>query len=353
MPRNALFTRLPEVWKILDQVENVADGKGILERYLEIWDNSLNQSLNYASGVLDTRDINDVPDRYLRLLGGLVGHRWKDYRSYQWNRQRIRELISRYSYKGTAVAIADLVYEHGGDWHKIVDMASLVGVYDRQASMPQSSHYFDSDFFHQGVFQLWIPDYIDIPHFLEDFEYLKPAGTKWIIRLCIADCHAAIDVLDFATPIVIYGATYDYTYKIFNQEFGFYNHIPQVAWEPIVYTTLWSYLHNPYPNVYGKSLYNYYPQYPVTPTELDVMWIPIDTGSVGVYGESFYNYIPQLPAQPVLVIANDYLAVANAYLDLGSLSFDWGSEEFTFEDDLIPEALNWMQPLVEPIIMET
>lgn len=352
MARTELFTRLPEIWQRLDQVENVVDQMGVLERYLSVWDDVLDASQVSAEGVLDTRDINTIPDRYLRLIGDLVGHRWKDYRSYQWNRQRIRVSVSKYSYKGTYLSISDLVFEHGGSWLKVLDHASLVGVYDRRATSTQNSHYFDPDYFHPGVFQLWIPDNIDLEHFLEDFEYLKPAGTKWIIRLCIAECHTAIDVLDYGYPISLYGATHDYTYKIFNQEFGFYDHIPQVAWEPVVYTTYWSYIHDSFPNVYGQSSYNYIPQYPVDVVSYATVWIPIDNGQYNILGESFYNFVPQLPTQPTLIICNDYLAVGNAFLDMGSLTFRWDDPELTFEDDILSVELNNKQPLVDPIIME-
>lgn len=351
MARKPLFERLPESWKYSDTKTEQLNGKGVLQRYLEVWDDGFDGAEARAESVLDTRDVSRIPDKYLRLIGDLVGHRWKDYRSYQWNRQRIRELISRYSYKGTTLAIADLVYEYGGDWHKILDMASLVGVYDRQATMIQSSHYFDSDYFHPGVFQLWLPDYIDLEHFLEDFEYLKPAGTKWLIRLCIADCYADIEMLDYGTPISEYGATYDYTYKLFNQQFGFYDHIPQVAWEPVVYTTYWSYLHAPTPNVYGQAFYTYLPQYPVEPNVYTTIWCDINSGGYNVYGESFYNFPLQLPAQPIITLLSDILAIGNARIDMASLTFDWGDPEFNFEDEYVPETYNWMQPLVEPIIL--
>ena len=351
MARKPLFERLPESWKYNDTKTEQLDDKGVLQRYLEVWDDGFDRSEDLAESVLSTRDTNTLPDKYLKLIGELVGHRWKDYRSYQWNRQHIRELIFHYSYKGTALAIADLAYEHGASYHRILDMASLIGVYDRQASMTQNSHYFDSDFFHQGVFQLWLPDNIDLEHFLEDFEYLKAAGTKWIIRLCIAECYSDIEIIDYGTPISEYGATFDYTYKIFDRQFGFYDHIPQVAWEPLVYTTYWSYIHPDVPSIYGQAFYNYLPQYPVSPVVYITLWADIREGSHNIYGDSFYDFSLQLPTSPILHLNTDYLAWANARLDLGSLTFKWGDEELTFDHEFVPEHLNWMQPLVEPIIL--
>ena len=182
MSRTPLFERLPESWKYNDTKTDQIDGKGTLQRYLEVWDNGFDRSEDLAESVLSTRDISGNPDRYLRLIGDIVGHRWKDYRSYQWNRQRIRESIAKYSYKGTSVAIADLVREHGGSYHRILDMASLVDTWNIQVGM-----FLDSDYFHPGVYRLWVSDDIDLEHFLEDFEYLKPAGTKWILTISPED----------------------------------------------------------------------------------------------------------------------------------------------------------------------
>lgn len=231
-------------------------------------------------------------------------------------------------------------------------MASLIGAYDRQGSNVQSSHYFDSDYFHSGVYQLWLPETIDYEHFVEDFEYIKPAGTKWIIRYCIADCHTAISVLDFSNPIAHVGATYDYSNKLYDMLFGFYDHIPQIAWEPEVISTVWSSLPSSFPNVYGGAFYSYIPQYPVEPVVIPTVWAELYANYDGVYGQEFYNFRPQLPVLPQSVFVAEILGVANARVDFGTLSFDWSNESFDFDDELIPEEQNWRQPLVEPIIME-
>ena len=180
MARTELFARLPEIWQRLDQVENVVDQMGVLERYLSVWDDALDASQVSAEDVLDNRDISAIPDRYLRLIGDLVGHRWKDYRSYQWNRQRIRVSVGKYSYKGTYLAVSDLAYEHGATFCDVVDMAQTVAVWSRQGALGENDcYFFDSDFHHPGVFLLHLSEDVDFEHFLEDFEYLKPSGTKW------------------------------------------------------------------------------------------------------------------------------------------------------------------------------
>lgn len=347
-----LFEKLPQIWKRLDiTLTDIIDGKGFLERYLIAPDMKFNSFEDLIREFLRCQNIEFLRDAFIPLLNGITGHRWKDAKSRVWNRNRIQASITRSSYKGRWLAIYDLAKECGSDFCKIVDMASLVGVYDRQASMPQFSHYFDSDYFHPGVFQIWVSDTIDLAEFLEDFEYLKPAGTKWILRILVGECKVHIDLLDFGYPIENCEATYDYTYKIFNRNYGFYDHIPQVAWEPIFHPTMWSYVGNPFPLVYGRSLYNYDPQYPTDPTIYDVIWQPIDTGEYNSYGQTTYDYKPQLPVPISIMLVGDYLAVANSFLDMGSITFNWGDFQFLFSDFFIPEDINWKQPLVDPIIL--
>ena len=225
MARRSLFERLPEVWRNLDLVENVVDEKGVLERYLDIWDNALNLCFTSTQGVLDTRDVRDIEDRFLVLIGGLAGHRWKSYRSYQWNRQRIRELISRYSYKGTAIAVRDLAYEYGATYCEIIDNASLVDVWNVQYGM-----FFDADFFHPGVYQLLVSDDIDLEHFLEDFEYLKAGGTKWYIKFLPSDTLAVTEYNAGGEPRFL-------TQNLFTEDrMWWWNYVPQPPEYPLVIT---------------------------------------------------------------------------------------------------------------------
>lgn len=351
MPVN-LFEKLPQIWKRLDiSVTDIIDNKGFLERYLIAPDAKFNSFEDLIREYLRSQNVEFLRDAFLPLLNGISGHRWKDNKTRVWNRNRLQVAITRASYKGRWLAIEDLAREHGAATCKIIDMASLVGVYDRQAAMPQNSHYFDSDYFHPGVFQLWLPDTVNMAEFLEDFEYLKPAGTRWIIKLWPCDYHTAIEVLDFGYPITIYGGKYDYTYKLYNQSFGFYDHIPQVAWEPTQLSTYWVTLSNPDPQIYGSSFYITKPQYPVDPVIWQTYWVPIDFGNVPVYGNAFYGDLSQLPIAPTISISDNYQGVANAYLDMRSLSFNWADQEITFEEDIIPEEMNWRQPLVEPIIL--
>jgi hypothetical protein len=175
MERTPLFLRLPQSWRAIDS-------EGILERYLGVWDKQFWEIQQKVKAILDTRNIEQDPDKFVYLLVSLIGHRWKDYKSYQWNRSRASHDITKYSYNGTNLALIDLVREHGGSYAEVVDMASKVAVWSRQGTFPNDDcHFFDADYFHPGVFQLWIDRLDSLEHFLEDFELWKPAGTKWIL----------------------------------------------------------------------------------------------------------------------------------------------------------------------------
>jgi hypothetical protein len=181
LDRTPVYKRLPKIWRDLDE-------QGVLERYLSVWDAAFWKAQQKVTDLLDTRNIVRVPDKFLVLPSTTVGHRWKNYKSYQWNRSRSSHDITKYSYNGTELALEDLVREHGGLCVEVIDMASKVAVWSRQGTYTDDDdNFYDADYFHPGVFVLTVTDDIDMEHFLEDFEYWKPAGTKWYIRLMIKD----------------------------------------------------------------------------------------------------------------------------------------------------------------------
>lgn len=173
MSRPPIYEQLPVTWKAQDNGE-------LLKRWLSIWDSAYDVLDVKIEKLLETKSIDHIPDKFLPLIGDLVGHRWNSNKTYQWNRQRISELIVRYSYKGTPLAISDLALEHGSGFCHIVDMASTVAVWSRQGTLEEDNcYFFDSDFFHPGVFLLYLSEAVDYDAFMEDFEHQRPVGTKW------------------------------------------------------------------------------------------------------------------------------------------------------------------------------
>lgn len=177
MPREPQFSRLPLIWRKLDK-------QGLLERFLGVEDTELNRTRQKIQDILSSRDVSQIPDKFLKIIGYVVGHRWKSYQTHQWNRQRISELINLYSYKSTSLSIKDLAYEYNAPFCDVVDMASTVAVWNIQGTVEEDNcYFFDADFYHPGVFLLFLSDTVNLSLFLEDFEYIKLAGTKWYIYL--------------------------------------------------------------------------------------------------------------------------------------------------------------------------
>ena len=200
MDRTPIFDRLPKSWKGLDI-------DGVLSRYLGVWDANFWNIQQKIVSLIQTRNVQEVPDRFLMLPISLVGHKWKDYESYNWNRDRAATSIPRYAYKGTALSIKDLAREHGASFCEIKDMASTVIVESKQGGYGNDDNWFyDSDYYHPGVFQIFFSDDVNIQRFDEDFQDIKPAGTKWYYRIIVLDNAVVVNELTGSQPEVIVDA---------------------------------------------------------------------------------------------------------------------------------------------------
>jgi phage tail-like protein len=218
--REKIFNLLPQTWKNQDE-------SGILERFLGIWDTAFDACDQKIAKLLETRNVEAVPDRFLVLLGNLLGHSWRSYKTYQWNRERIQELITRYSYKGTSQSIYDLVKEHGGLYSQITDNASLVDVWNIQGGM-----FFDSDFFHPGVYQLTVTDDIDMSNFMDDFNALVAAGNRWDIVVIPVDVLVISETVTYGHPAIT-----PHLYQTDRTDL-WWNFCPELSVSPIIFVEI-------------------------------------------------------------------------------------------------------------------
>lgn len=202
MARTPLFKRLPDAWKSLDT-------DGVLERYLGVLDAGFDETHDLAKAVLDFRSVDRVPDRFLALLGELVGHEWRSDKDHDWNRRRIKDAIRRYSYKGTVECIKDLVAEHGGSWCEIVDMASKVCVLNKQAKLSSGcAHFQAADYYHDGAYVLKVGPEVNLADLKADLERVRPGGERWYLRLCLQiDGSSAVTVTGAEHVSVRVGST--------------------------------------------------------------------------------------------------------------------------------------------------
>lgn len=173
MARKRLFKRLPSAVRRLDQDR-------LLERVLSVLDDSMDRTQAKIARIRHIRSLDDLEDRFLPLLAPHVGHRWRDDRDYLWNRRRIEEAIERHSYKASPDSLDDLIYEHGGKWFKITDMATMLDVWNRQGGWNRADGRALGDFLcHPGSYVLEVDSELDFDSFVVDFKFIKRAGTKW------------------------------------------------------------------------------------------------------------------------------------------------------------------------------
>lgn len=176
MARKSLFKRV-------SAEERRADSQQVLERLLQILDESFDRSEAAADVLFTLNSPTDIADRYLQIFGDTLDHQWRTDRSYEWNRTRIEEAIERASYKGTTLSIEDLLVEHGAQWWRITDQASRLDIWNRQGGWNSPNGIIiDANFWHDGAYYLEFDYLLDFDAFLEDFEGIKRAGTVWFFN---------------------------------------------------------------------------------------------------------------------------------------------------------------------------
>lgn len=173
MARKRLYKRLPSAVRRMDE-------GGLLERVLSVLDDGFDQTQAKIAKLRKIRSLDDLEDKYLPLVAPHVGHRWRKDRTYLWNRRRIEEAIERHSYKGSPDSLDDLIYEHGGKWFKVTDMASMLDIWNRQGGWNRPDGVCLGDgLYHPGSYVLEVDSGLDFDAFLADFQYIKRAGTVW------------------------------------------------------------------------------------------------------------------------------------------------------------------------------
>lgn len=196
MARRPLFQRLPHIWKNLDRpqdwwlhAEDVQPG--ILERFLRVADSELDRVHELVAKLFELRSIDRVEDKYLPLIGAIVGHRWRDTQSYAWNRRRIRSAIHRWSYKRTIANIGDIIYDNGGgDW-SVVDMASKLIVLSGIGHLSTEDCYFEgADYLAGGAYVLSVTDAVDLTGLRSDLSEATSAGERWYINIALRELAA-------------------------------------------------------------------------------------------------------------------------------------------------------------------
>ena len=177
MSRQTVFELLPGVWRRLD-------ANGTLERFLGLWEDEIGYVADKIRELADLQSPDVTEDKFLPLLGNNVGHVWKDDKSFEWNRNRIKASIRRYSYKGTTTSIEDLAYECGSRVNSIQDNASKLLILGKQGRLGCDDAYLVSkDYWHDGAFLAQFANTGDTDTLILELPSLTPAGQVWFIEL--------------------------------------------------------------------------------------------------------------------------------------------------------------------------
>lgn len=272
MARKALFKRV-------SAEERRADSQQVLERLLQILDESFDRSEAAADILLTLNSPTDIADRYLQLFGDTLDHEWRTNRSYDWNRTRIEEAIERASYKCTRTAQIDVITEFGGDVCPVLDMASTLLILNRQGRLGRKDCVLvGPNFYHDGSYLHDIDVKIDSPEFYAEYEKQRPAGHVWWYRLAhpiegleeqdgsfeVADLHWIDNLL-----ADVLGRT-------------LINYLPldgggiHLGFDVREETVDWQYLTNTWPDVLGRTLINFLPIGDIVVSGFDVIESVVD-----------------------------------------------------------------------------
>jgi len=176
MARNPLYSRLPKIWKNLDEL-------GVLQRYLGVMDADLDRVHAKIWELLLTRNVEKIADKFLYLMASMVGHEWRDDKSRLWNRNRIIFAIKRHSYKGTYERLYDEVREAGSSLCEVQDNASRLMVIGKQGCIGTSDCVImDSRFWHDGSFLLSVDSHTNWDDLSYGMGQTNSAGEVWWVQ---------------------------------------------------------------------------------------------------------------------------------------------------------------------------
>lgn len=180
MARQTVYELLPDSWRRLD-TENV------LERFLNVWEYEFDTVASKIERLLSLKNPNKIEDKYLRLLGVIVGHEWDGSKSHEWNRNRIKNCINRHSYKGTTNRLSDDMVELGAESVSVQDNASKLLILSKQGRLSEPDSYMvTANFWHDGAYVLRVVDSV-VPSLLRSevepvMRKTVPAGTIWYLQ---------------------------------------------------------------------------------------------------------------------------------------------------------------------------
>jgi len=200
---------VPDIWRKLDV-------NTVLERFLGVLDDGFDRSHDLAAALLDLRNVDKIPDRWLQLLAPLVGLTWRRDQTHSWNRRAIQHALESHSYKGTQDRLGDSCRANNAAAYTVTDQASRLLVWGCQGQWgADDAHWTSADKWHDGAYELRVPLGVDAETLISDLAETLAGGEVWWFDLLI-DAEAAHEddcSVEFIREVPGYGENEDNSYS--------------------------------------------------------------------------------------------------------------------------------------------
>ena len=174
--RTDLYNRLPAIWRALDK-------ELVLKRFLGVVDHDFNSIEQLITEFLEVHSVDRIPTIHLKVLGNLVGYRWRSDRTLIWNRNRIRDSIHKYSYKGSIECVKDLAIDYGSELNMLQDNASKLLILGKQGRLSCDDAYLvTADYWHDGAFVAQFNKVGDTDGLGIVIPGIIPVGERWYVE---------------------------------------------------------------------------------------------------------------------------------------------------------------------------
>ena len=130
------FNSLPEYFHINDSQKD-SEGKGILQRYLSVFQEKSEEYKVDIDGLSDLAFTNTTEDQYLVLIGNFLGNPFKMTQDSDDYRTLLKNVLKIYPYKGTEEGLNRLAGLFG--------VNLTIDIRDNDPTVYDDSHFYDNE----------------------------------------------------------------------------------------------------------------------------------------------------------------------------------------------------------------
>ena len=167
--------------ELLPPLYRERDETGDLEAFLQIPAGALDELKGYIDRFPELLDVDRCEDRFLPLLGAVLGHRFDPLADAQTQRARIREAIEIYRRKGTLPAIGRALADHG--WSGRIEETFRQALRLNRRGVVGCSK-LPGSIYSLGVYR--VESDTLVPDLWDRLQFHHPAGTRVFFRQWLA-----------------------------------------------------------------------------------------------------------------------------------------------------------------------